>query len=247
MRDRFQEAFDQIHAEKELKDKTKAVVAQKMRRHAGRGAAGRFSAAFAVAYLLLVLAGGWVYFTPTAEISIDINPSIELGINRFDKVISATGYNEDGRELAASADVKFMDYAQAVERILSSESITKLLSQGEAVTIAVVGPNVEQRGRMLSDMESCTAGQRNAYCYSADPEEVAAAHGMGLSYGKYRAFLEAQALDPGITPEKIRDMSMREIRDLIAALSPDGPGEQDAGGGQGGGWQKHGHNGRSAD
>lgn len=140
-----------------------------------------------------------MYFTPTAEISIDINPSIELGINRFDKVISATGYNEDGRELAASADVKFMDYAQAVERILSSESITKLLSQGEAVTIAVVGPNVEQRGRILSDMESCTAGQRNAYCYSADPEEVATAHGMGLSYGKYRAFLEAQALDPEST------------------------------------------------
>ena len=48
---------------------------------------------------------------------------------------------------------------------------------------------------------------------------VTGAHKEGLSYGKYRAFLELQKLEPGITPEEIRGMSMREIRERISAES----------------------------
>ncbi len=48
---------------------------------------------------------------------------------------------------------------------------------------------------------------------------MAAAHSSGLSYGKYRAFLELQSVAPDITPEQVQDMTMREIRDLTAALS----------------------------
>ena len=32
--------------------------------------------------------GHWLYFEPTAEISIDINPSLELELNRFNHVLS---------------------------------------------------------------------------------------------------------------------------------------------------------------
>ena len=46
-----------------------------------------------------------------------------------------------------------------------------------------------------------------------------AAHDCGLSYGKYRAYLELAALDPTVTPEEVQGMTMREIRDRIAALS----------------------------
>ena len=49
---------------------------------------------------------------------------------------------------------------------------------------------------------------------------VTGAHKEGLSYGKYRAFLELQKLEPGITPEEIRGMSMREIRERIEYLAP---------------------------
>lgn len=40
--------------------------------------------------------------------------------------------------------------------------------------------------------------------------------------GKYRAYLELHALDPSVTPADIQGMTMREIRDRIAALSGDG-------------------------
>ena len=41
---------------------------------------------------------------------------------------------------------------------------------------------------------------------------MAAAQEAGLPYGKYRAFLELQALDPSLTPEDVAGMTMQEIR-----------------------------------
>lgn len=46
-----------------------------------------------------------------------------------------------------------------------------------------------------------------------------AAHEAGMSFGKYKAFLELQALNPDITAEDIKDLTMRQIRDMIAELS----------------------------
>ena len=43
-------------------------------------------------FLLFSFSGYGLYFTKTSIISIDINPSIELNINRFDRVISINKY-----------------------------------------------------------------------------------------------------------------------------------------------------------
>ena len=80
----------------------------------------------------------------------------------------------------------------------------------------------------------CTQGQRNTVCCSASHAEVGEAHGAGLSYGKYRAFLELQALDPGITEEDVRGLTMREILDWTRALL-EGDQAGTSGGTQGGG------------
>ena len=71
---------------------------------------------------------------------------------------------------------------------------------------------------MLNDLESCTAGHQNARCHTAQPEELEDAHDLGLSCGKYRAYLELYTLDPSITPDQVGSMTMREIRDLLAQL-----------------------------
>ena len=149
----------------------------------------------------------------------DINPSLELGVNRFDKVVYVIGWNDDGRELASSLDLKYMDYDKALEQIMDSEEISYLLSGDGVMTVAVVGDNETQCGRLLSGVRSCTAGQGNAYCYSASAEELEEAHKLGLSYGKYRAFLELLELDPDISPQQVNSMTMREIWDTIESLS----------------------------
>ncbi len=238
MNNALRELFEPIRAEEDLKDHTRAFLAERTQGYAKRTEAKRRYPAYAAAcacLLLTLLGGRWLYFTPTAAISMDINPSIELSVNRFDRVIAVTGFNEDGQTLSHELDVKYRNYVQAVERILHHDSITALLSAGEMMSITVAGPDEQRSAKLLSGVEACAAGHRNIDCYSVRPEEAAAAHEAGLSCGKYRAFLELRLLDPDVTPEAVQDMTMREIREMIDSLSSDGGSDAPQSGGRGNG------------
>ena len=89
------------------------------------------------------------------------------------------------------------------------------------LSIAVAGDNQGQADAILAQTETCTAGTNNVYCRAASTEEIEQAHEAGLSFGKYEAFLALQALDPSVTPEDVQGLTMREIRDRIAALDGD--------------------------
>ena len=116
-------------------------------------------------------------------------------------------------------NVTHLSYTDAVETILASEPVETLLAENGVVEIGVIGTDTDRCARMLENVRACTREQQNAHCYQADPDQLAQAHGCGLSYGKYRVYLELAALDPAITPEAVQDMTMREIRERIAALS----------------------------
>lgn len=224
MNEKLKEIFNQIEAEEELKNSTRVFLVKKTQGYtrikATKHRYYRYIAACAC--LLFVLAGGgWLYFTPTTKISIDINPSIELSVNRFGQVVSVNGYNDDGQELRNMLDIKFKNYVDAFNQILRNESIAILLSNNEIMEITVTGKDSTQSSEILSKIKVCTAEQRNTYCYFASAEALEAAHEAGLSYGKYKAFLEIQLLAPEITPEEIRGMTMREIRDFIDRLTTD--------------------------
>ena len=250
MNDKWKQAFGEIHAEEALKESTRRFLVQKTgnyRKYHGWG----YKRLIPVVASMVILLAGWggyqIYFKPISVISIDVNPSLELGVNRFDRVVSVRGFNEDGRRLADSVNVKHAEYTHALERILSSESVRRCLGRDEVVTIDVVGDDERACGRMLSNIKHCTSGHRNTYCGSANLEDVEAAHELGLSYGKYRAYLELRELDPDVEPEDVQGMTMREIRDLIERLSgnvseeiPQDNSRGMHGGGHGGNGRGHG-------
>lgn len=260
MEDKLRAAFDSVHAEAELKERTMAFLA-----HAGEEAparrrpAGRLrrTIAAAVACLLVLLGAGGYYtlLVPVSAISVDVNPSLELSLNRLDRVISVTGYNPEGEALASSLDLTFQPYTQALEEILSSETVSAYLAADNAVSITVACDNPAKSARMLSAAQACAQGCGQVYCHESGSAELEEAHHAGMSVGKYRAFLELQALDPSVTEEEVQSMSMREIRDRIAALSggetetSTGQGSQSSSGGygqqsgSGGGWGQGGHHG----
>ena len=223
MDDKIKETFDKIHAEDELKDKTRAFLLKKTQGYT-EYKNSRYLHAIRVAacclfFIFIGWLGYWLYFLPTSFISIDVNPSMELGLNRFERVVSVKEYNDDGKKLADSFDLNFMGYTEALEQILADETIKNYLSQDEVLSIAIIGNDKEQSAEILSNVRSWVNGQKNIYCYSASSQMVGDAHELGLSYGKYRAYLELRELDPNITVEQVREMTMREIRNRIKALS----------------------------
>ena len=219
MHEELRAALDSVHAEPALKAAAKAAVAREVRRRQSPVRPLRLALATAACAAAVVLGGRWLYFTPTAHISIDINPSLELGINRLDRVISVQGWNEDGTALAETLDLENLPYTDAVETILSTDTIEALLAQDAVVEIGVIGEDDTHCEELLAGVQACTDDRQNAHCYRADTHEVEEAHDCGLSYGKYRAYQELAALDPTVTPKEVQGMTMREIRDRIAALS----------------------------
>lgn len=221
MNEKIKNAFDSVHAAEELKGRTRDFLFQKTDGYQKKPARmyRRFALAAACLLFAVLCGGGYLYFTPVASISVDVNPSIELGINRFDRVVSVEGYNEDGRALAGSLHVWLLPYEEALDQILSGESMARYMTPEHFVSITVVGESEEKSGEMLEHVNSCAGYHENVHCSAGSAEEVSAAHEAGLSFGKYQAFLELQALDPTVTPQDVQGLTMRQIRDRIAALS----------------------------
>ena len=215
---RIYAALDSIHAGPELKRRVKMNLSQTLSQNASRRKRLRIAAVAVCMLLLTVISGSWVYFTPTAQISIDINPSVQLNVNRFDRVVSAKGLNEEGDALLGSLSLWLMDYEGAVTEILESEAVSSLLSQEEVLTIGVTGKEETQCERMLSGLSSCIGKEANAHCYYADESAMEAARELGLSYGQYRAYLELLKWDPTVTAQDIEGMTVRQIRDWIESL-----------------------------
>lgn len=226
----FRDAFSQIRAEAGLKAQTKRYLSEQINKKKTHCFPALRAAAAAACLFAAVSAGGaWLYLSPAAYISIDINPSLELGINRFDRVVSVESFNSDGQDLAEQLDIRYMDYSDALEELLSEQTVEAYLADGAVMAVTVAGSDEEKTNQILENVETCTAGHSNISCHSGDIEEMHKAHSEGLSLGKYRAYLELKTLDPTVTPDDIRDLSMREIRDLIDALSSTDTGQDNTG------------------
>jgi hypothetical protein len=73
----------------------------------------------AIAAALIVTAGAAAYAIPYTEMSLDVNPSIELRLNWFNRVISAGAVNGDAERVMDRLHLFNCDLATATERIAS--------------------------------------------------------------------------------------------------------------------------------
>lgn len=219
MNNKLKETFDKIHAEEELKEQTKVFIADKTKHYTKlqkKLAYKKIVPAVACFLFLMICFSGYrLYFTQTSVISIDINPSFELNLNRFNRVISINYYNDDGLKVTNDLDIQFMDYRSALDEILKAESIVSYLNQDEMLSISVAGRNEQESKEILDNIETCIPKHQNHCCDMGNYDDVDEAHAAGLSVSKYRAFLELQKLNPDITVEDVKGLTMRQIRDLI--------------------------------
>lgn len=203
--------------------------------------------------LAAVCVGGYAWAqAPCAYVAIDVNPSIELGINRLGNVASVRAYNEDGERLLQALDLDGLAFADAMAAL--EERLRGYLDDGATVEMTVVCDN-ERRGAELEQVGvGClsASGSGSVHCSHASSEEHHAAESAGMGLGKYRLYLELVDAGVDISPEEASAMTMRELRALLedAGSASAGGSGSDAGqaagraGGHGNGSRdEHGHGG----
>lgn len=218
MDNKIKSAFDQVHAENELKDKTKDYLASKLyEKETKNRTIFKNIPAVAVCSIVLLIGifGYFSYSTPVAAISLDINPSVELEVNMYNRIISATGYNDDGVELTEKLDIKNMSYDDGVDAVINSDIVTKSIENGNTLEVTVACSSEKKSNSIMNCLENKNNISSDCIYQCENREDVETAHSLGLSFGKYRAYLELKEVNPDITPDDIKDLTMREIRDMI--------------------------------
>ncbi|WP_139650505.1 anti-sigma-I factor RsgI family protein [Raoultibacter phocaeensis] len=230
---KVREAFDDIVLPEAVKAKTLQAVEERAlepepavsasvaaaARRAKTPRTRRF--AFALAACLALCAIGFGGFTAfaseTAQVGIDVNPSIELGLNRFDRVVAVRSLNDDGQRLLDGVELVGKSYDEAMAALTESEQFKAYATADGYIEISVTSNDAEQAETLTRKSDACLQampGHGACHTVSAENRDEALAAGMGV--GRYNAALELMELDPNVTLDECRSMSMRELRDRIA-------------------------------
>lgn len=174
-------------------------------------------AACAVLIALGIGGGAYAYQTPIAYVGIDINPSIELGVNYFDRVVSAEGVNADGQDILSETNVVGMSYEEALASLNDSLANKGYLTADAAVAVTVMCDDDNRCSNLEETSQRCfsSAGQ-GVHCSRATSTEHHEAHESGLGMGKYLAWRSLVDAGVDISADDVAHMTMSELRALAA-------------------------------
>lgn len=180
----------------------------------------RFAAPIAACALLvaLCLGGATAYCTPVAYVDIDVNPSLELSVNRFGIVVDARGLNGEGCAVVNEVDLAHCPYAEAIDRLAACQALSPYVSADTIVDVVVSATSAAQADRLERESEtglsklSCQTA-----CSQADGQTHESAHACGMSMGRYALAQQLVEADGSLSMDECATMSMRELRDLAAS------------------------------
>ncbi len=211
----------------------KALTYQKIGQKSKKQVSGwlRQLAAVSAAACLLLTAGGvsgYAYYkAPVAYLDIDINPSIELGINRWDRIVSAKGYNEDGINVLKAKNVLNKKLQEGVKSIIETADEKGYLEQAEGAAVAITSVTDDtNKAEELTDLSKETI-EEYAEEKKLDVEVVTEhvtlsrqeeAKQLGITPGKLNLIQKLQAFDQEIAAEDYKDASVKEIMKAVKAL-----------------------------
>lgn len=240
MNNHFKSALSQIKAEENLKIKTekylRTTLYQEKNEKTLSFAKGRgiFMKKYIIAASLLFLVsvgsvGGYSYYkTPVNYISLDINPSIELGVNAFDKVVSVEGYNDDGKTVLEGQNVINSGVKEAVSTLVQSAADNGFIAADGSTIVAVTAETDNTSKATDLDKiasqgvnDAIKAKGKTAVVYTdnvalARREE---ARKLDITPGKLNLIEKLQALDPTITVDQYKNAKVKDIMKKVVELS----------------------------
>lgn len=215
MRNAMQDVFSQVHAEDALKGKTIAFLQEKLQEKGQTPHKPNLQKIMALCMVLFlaISAGGYaVWQLPVSYISVEVNPSVELVLNPFDRVIGVTAYNADGEFVVQNLAVEGKGYLAALEALLTNVTMEQYLTADAILTFTVSSQKEE---KLVEGIQKGCQGVYQSVYHSADKDTVEQAHACGMSLGKYQVYQKLAQYDTAITAEDCHDLSMQELRSLL--------------------------------
>ena len=178
-----------------------------------------------VAVLIIMLSvslvGVGMYATEYETIYVDINPSVEVSVNRFSRIVGVDYLNEDAERCFSELSLKNRSAEQGIDLILYTLNEKGYLENGE-LYIGVTGKNEKHAEKLLTKLEEHTEKTQQEKGYSATvftlkiaQEDKQAAKEMGMSPTKYRMIEDIIRENGTYSPEDLKNMKMKDLRELL--------------------------------
>ena len=179
------------------------------------------------ACICIVMAGGGAFHYHVVNqrvesvIGIDVNPSVELSINKKERVLHAQALNEDGEALLDGMDLEGVELNVAVNAVVGSMVTHGYLDDlDNAILVTVSNDSVrkakELRASVVKDIENTLSeNQLQAVVYDQqvieDDEIEKLAENYDISYGK--AYFLMELIDQN------KDLSMEDMAKLSVSYT----------------------------
>lgn len=164
----------------------------------------------AAASFIVVCGGISSYFVPAKYMSVDINPSVMMTINIYNRVINTKPLNDDAEILLSKTDVNGMSVSDSMDELIKkSEEIGYLNEHNKDVIVEVVD------GIGKIKLPDKNYGDVEVIIENADKADLKNAKEMGVSIAKARAIAEYTKQNGGSIEEnvhKLENQSVKEIR-----------------------------------
>ena len=195
---------------------------------------------------VLLLGGGGVFYQQAhavaSVVSLDVNPSIELKVNRSEKVLVCTPLNEDAKAILADmsngADLKGAKLDVAVNAIVGSLVRNGYLdSISSAIMISVEDKDTARAEKLQRELTSAVDGVLQTseakaavltQTLTQDAAREQQARENNISTGKAALVNRVLTINPSLKFDALAKLSVEELKNLAEAGAPAMPIGKDA-------------------
>ena len=198
----------------------------------------KWTSLIAACLAVMLLGGGGVFYqranAVASVVSLDVNPSIELKVNRSEKVLVCTPLNEDAKAILADmgngADLKGAKLDVAVNAIVGSLVRNGYLNSiSSAIMISVEDNDTARAEKLQRELTSTVDGVLQTsesrasvltQTLTQDAGLTQQARENSISTGKAALVNRVLALNPALKFDALAKLSVEELKDLAEAGAP---------------------------
>lgn len=198
----------------------------------------KWTSLIAACLAVMLLGGGGVFYqranAVASVVSLDVNPSIELKVNRSEKVLACTPLNEDAKAILADmsngADLKGAKLDVAVNAIVGSLVRNGYLdSISSAIMISVEDKDTARAEKLQRELTSTVDGVLQTseakaavltQTLTQDAGREQQARENSISTGKAALVNHVLALNSTLKFDELAKLSVEELKDLAEAGAP---------------------------
>lgn len=184
------------------------------------------SLAVCVIIFICCLGGGYYYGADYQSVYIDIDPSIELVLNRFNKINDVICYDEEAKQLLEDVQLKGKKLDCGVRLIIDRLEEENYLTPDAELQISASSKKIDDTKELLEEAANVANKHMSEKQYTGslsskplDKDERDEAKEAHIPPGKYKYIQEIMEADPSQSIDKLKDMKMKDLKNLHKNLT----------------------------